>query len=243
MIPLSLTLFFLFFLLGSLIEALHVISSSFPKPAFRPSKLFATPVSTVSVCTAELCRCQEEGFGADDILSNLLSLDLPYPIDEAPCLGACGAGAMVAIDFEDGTCALVSGLEETLFELGLVGQTVPDGTPASSLDEVETVEDTAPVAVESITAIDVVVDLAASRTIGEIDLAPTTTIVEIELPAEPAKTLSTPPPPPPAATKKFEDARDRMRAEAAKDDQQNNPWFNAAAYLAEKAREKILGKE
>ena len=44
----------------------------------------------VSVCTAELCKCQEDGQGADDILQDLLSRDLSYPVDEAPCLGACG---------------------------------------------------------------------------------------------------------------------------------------------------------
>jgi hypothetical protein len=242
MTPVSLLLFF-FFLLGSLIEAFQVTHSVSRKPAFRRSKFFAIPVSTVSVCTAELCRCQEEGFGADDILSDLLSRDLPYPIDEAPCLGACGSGAMVAIDFEDGTCALVSGLEETLFELGLSQTAVPYETPANSLDEVKRVEDTAPImAVESITTIiDAVVDLAATRTTEEIDLA--RTVVEIEIPAEPAKTLLLTPPPPPAATKKYKDVRDRMRAEAAKDDQRTNPWFNVATYLAEKARKKIMGKE
>eukprot|EP00980_Cylindrotheca_fusiformis_P030399 scaffold24765_cov103-Cylindrotheca_fusiformis.AAC.1 len=80
----------------------------------------AVGVTTVSICTAELCRCQEEeGMGAEDILKDLQSRDLNYPINEAPCLGACGGGAMVAIDFEDGSCALVTGLDETLRELGL----------------------------------------------------------------------------------------------------------------------------
>lgn len=53
--------------------------------------LFASPKPyTVNICTAELCKCQEDGVGAEDILQDLLSRDLPYPIDEAPCLGACG---------------------------------------------------------------------------------------------------------------------------------------------------------
>lgn len=74
---------------------------------------------TVSVCTAELCCCQEEGPGGNEILEHLLSRDLPYSIGEAPCLGACGGGAMVSIDFEDGSYALAAGLDETLSELSL----------------------------------------------------------------------------------------------------------------------------
>ncbi|KAL3936837.1 MAG: hypothetical protein SGBAC_007926, partial [Bacillariaceae sp.] len=46
-------------------------------------------VSTVSVCTAELCNCQEEGFSGDDILEALRSKNLPYSVEDAPCLGAC----------------------------------------------------------------------------------------------------------------------------------------------------------
>ena len=88
------------------------------KSAFRKSsQLLAVAPSLVSVCTAELCCCQEEGLGGDEILEDLLSRNLPYPIEEAPCLGACGGGAMVAIDFEDGGYALVAGIDETLHDI------------------------------------------------------------------------------------------------------------------------------
>jgi hypothetical protein len=49
--------------------------------------LMASEVSAVSICTAELCTsCQAEGFGAEGILKDLISRDLPYPVDEAPSM-------------------------------------------------------------------------------------------------------------------------------------------------------------
>mmetsp|Transcript_20994 Transcript_20994/g.31102 ORF Transcript_20994/g.31102 Transcript_20994/m.31102 type:complete len:179 (-) Transcript_20994:202-738(-) len=86
---------------------------------FRSSMLLLADPSCVYVCTAELCCCQEEGFGGDEILEHLRAQNLPYPTEEAPCLGACGGGAKVSIDFDDGSYALVTGMKETLSELGL----------------------------------------------------------------------------------------------------------------------------
>lgn len=59
-------------------------------PSLASTSDTATEVSAVSVCTAELCMCQDEGFGGGDILETLLSKNLPYAVGEAPCLGACG---------------------------------------------------------------------------------------------------------------------------------------------------------
>ena len=42
-------------------------------------------------------------------------------------------------------------------------------------------------------------------------------------------------------SKSFGDVRDRMRAEAAKEEQ-INPWLNAASYLAKKAGERIFSR-
>lgn len=57
-----------------------------------------TKVVVVSVCTAELCNCQEEGFfSGDDILAALKSKNLPYPVEKAPCLGACGESRLTIL--------------------------------------------------------------------------------------------------------------------------------------------------
>ena len=162
----------------------------------RATVLKAASPSTVTVCTADLCCCQENG-GGKNILDHLRSRNLPYPIDEAPCLGACGGGAMVSIDFEDGSCALVAGLDNTLSELLLLKET-DVGTPSSRVHLMEN---------------------------APIKIAP-----ESE-----SKTPTSPP------AEVIGDARDRMRAEAAADEQKNsNPWLTAASYLAKKAGEKIF---
>jgi hypothetical protein len=73
--------------------------------------------------------------GGDDILADLKSrTNLPYSIEEAPCLGACGRGAMVAIDFENGTSILVTGMEETLSELGLSSSSSSSSSKTTALD-------------------------------------------------------------------------------------------------------------
>lgn len=50
------------------------------------------PVLHISVCAGELCQCQGEQFeytgGASDAaIAELLSLGLPFPIDDVGCLG------------------------------------------------------------------------------------------------------------------------------------------------------------
>lgn len=77
-------------------------------------------ISTVSVCTGNLCRCQEEGRSADDILAALSASNVPYPVEETVCLGQCGPEAVVAIDYEDGTNSVMFGIEETLEGLGII---------------------------------------------------------------------------------------------------------------------------
>ena len=82
------------------------------------------PVARISVCAGELCQCQGEEFeytgGASDAAINELEqLNLPFPIDEVGCLGACGMGTMIAIDFENGDSVMTDGLDSTYSELGI----------------------------------------------------------------------------------------------------------------------------
>lgn len=86
------------------------------------------PVTRISVCAGELCQCQGEEFeytgGASDAaIQELRQLDLKFPIDEVGCLGACGMGTMIAIDYENGDSIMTDGLESTLTELGISAKT------------------------------------------------------------------------------------------------------------------------
>lgn len=178
----------------------------------------AAQPSLVSVCTAELCCCQEDGMGGDEILTHLQSRNLPFPVDEAPCLGACGGGAMVAIDFEDGSSALVSGIDETLTELGL--------SPIQSQRE------TTPSTFESTATMP-----SAQQSLVELATTTTKTLTSQKHKPEPKSKQAN-------SSVELVDVRDRMRAEAAakeKDEEPANPWLNAASYLAGKAAEKLFG--
>jgi len=84
-------------------------------------------VSRVAVCTGHLCECQEEGGNGSDILQKLKDLNMDCDVDDAPCLGCCGMGAMVWIEYKDGSDQIVAGMEETIEGLGL-----PTGTAATS---------------------------------------------------------------------------------------------------------------
>mmetsp|Transcript_29141 Transcript_29141/g.41005 ORF Transcript_29141/g.41005 Transcript_29141/m.41005 type:complete len:173 (-) Transcript_29141:318-836(-) len=77
-------------------------------------------VSRVAVCTGHLCECQEEeGGNGSDILQKLKDLNMDCDVDDAPCLGCCGMGAMVWIEYKDGSDQIVAGMEETMEGLGL----------------------------------------------------------------------------------------------------------------------------
>lgn len=104
------------------------------------------PVSRISVCAGELCQCQGEqyeytGGAADAAIEELQSLGLPFPVDEVGCLGACGMGTMIAIDFENGDSIMTDGLQSTLVELGIQQQNAPpedgignEGVASSSVE-------------------------------------------------------------------------------------------------------------
>mmetsp|Transcript_15517 Transcript_15517/g.25515 ORF Transcript_15517/g.25515 Transcript_15517/m.25515 type:complete len:216 (+) Transcript_15517:164-811(+) len=99
------------------------------------------PVTRISVCAGELCQCQGEEFeftgGASDAaIQELRQLDLKFPIDEVGCLGACGMGTMIAIDYENGDSIMTDGLDSTYAELGISAKT------QLSTDESELTSDT-----------------------------------------------------------------------------------------------------
>ena len=50
------------------------------------------------------------------------------------CLGACGMGTMVAIDFDNGDSIMTDGLQSTLLELGIDAQKAPPPS-VSTVDE------------------------------------------------------------------------------------------------------------
>ena len=76
-------------------------------------------VSRILVCTGHLCEAQEEGANGSDIIQRLKGEKKLPPVEETPCLGCCGAGAIVCLELKDGTDKLLTGVDETLTELGL----------------------------------------------------------------------------------------------------------------------------
>ncbi len=169
--------------------------------------------------------------GGDEILADLRSRNLPYRVDEAPCLGACGGGAMVVIDFEDGSSALVSGIHETLMELGLLDKS-NDRRDVASTSTVVPVP--SPGKDPERVRLDAPETLSVSLQVEGSSVEPPSPGVEakMEIMAKRAKTSVA-----------LVDARDRMRAESAAkaNDQSSNPWLNVASYLAGKATEKLFG--
>lgn len=124
---------------------------------------------------------------------------------------------MVSIDFEDGACALVSGLDEALMKLGL--------SPARTVEKEEAVEEEASVDVAFLVDQTYVArHMSSEAGLGEKAL-PTS-----NRPSKETKQAT-----------KYRDARDRMRIQAANDSViPTNPWLNAASYLAKKAGEQIF---
>lgn len=134
---------------------------------------------------------------------------------------------MVAIDFEDGSSTLVTGLEETLMELGL-SKTLnhPVATPASNTGTSTTTENSTPVE-----------DMTEEKK-SLVESSKEENEVPAAFPiAETKKSKIN------SSTSNLVDVRERMRAEATKDEKPANPWFNAATYLAGKAAEKLFGEK
>ena len=111
-------------------------------------------MTRISVCAGELCQCQGEeyeftGGASDAAIQELRQLDLKFPIDEVGCLGACGMGTMIAIDYENGDSIMTDGLESTYAELGISSAKTQLSTDASDEQSSDIVEATSSSAVAS----------------------------------------------------------------------------------------------
>lgn len=191
------------------------------------------PVSRISVCAGELCQCQGEqyeytGGAADAAIEELQSLDLPFPVDEVGCMGACGMGTMIAIDFENGDSIMTDGLDSTLLELGIERQQQLTAVSASTITDINEYanEDAISGNEEAVVSNDDVV-VSMSTTIKEEETIAKPTIKTNKVQQETKK------------PRELADVRDRMRQEAA--EEVENPWINMASYLAKKATEKMFG--
>ena len=177
-------------------------------------------VKRISVCTEELCQCQGEGYemggAADATLETLHCLHLSFPIDDVGCLGACGMGSMVAIDYENGDSILVDGLQSTLVELGIEQE--ESNNVVASTSEI----------VDNLTSSKSESESVASSSINERAVVTSSTTTLIEETETEAVKITQP--------KIVDDVRDRMRKEAADmSTEVPNPWLNMASYLAKKA--------
>ncbi|KAL9190839.1 hypothetical protein ACHAXT_000545 [Thalassiosira profunda] len=185
------------------------------------------PVTRISVCAGELCQCQGEyeyeGGAADAAIETLERLELPFPVDEVGCLGACGMGTMIAIDFDNGDSIMTDGLQSTLLELGIDAQKAPPPS-VSNVEEAEAENG----ATEAAGVTNSEAPPSASDLVS--DIASVDTVTKAEIPAQKK---------PPALV----DVRDRMRQEAADEEVQTNPWMNMASYLAKKATDNMFGSD
>jgi len=185
------------------------------------------PVSRVLVCAGELCQCQGEeyeytGGAADAVIDELQSLGLPFPVEDTGCLGACGMGTMVAIDFENGSSIMTDGLESTLDELG-----IQRGKNTPSISETEKLSPNN----EEIVSNNV--EVSSPNTINEIKV--TDRIIEPKATEVVEPTKEKPP--------LLADTRERMRQEAVSSEVVENPWIKLGSYLAKKATDKVFGSE
>ncbi|KAL7488332.1 hypothetical protein ACHAW6_013916 [Cyclotella cf. meneghiniana] len=171
----------------------------------------STKVRRVSVCMGELCQCQGQyeytGGAADAALQKLLSLDLPFSIDEVGCMGACGMGTMIAIDYENGNSIMTDGLEEAVNELGL--QMEISERKSGSFAVVDDYAQDGDALADS--------DMNSMGSQRKEDKS--------------------------NKSRQLTDVRERMREEAAKEDDQGNPWINMASYLAKKAMDRAFNRE
>eukprot|EP00804_Cyclotella_cryptica_P007615 CCRYP_015224-RA/>CCRYP_015224-RA protein AED:0.04 eAED:0.01 QI:0/-1/0/1/-1/1/1/0/161 len=159
----------------------------------------------------ELCQCQGDyeyiGGAADAALQRLRSLDLPFPIDDVGCMGACGMGTMIAIDYENGDSIMTDGIEGAMNEMGLQMEFFESkGQSIAGVDD--TLQDGDAVADSDMTS------MGIQRSDNDSN-----------------------------RSRQLTDVRERMREEAARTDDQGNPWINMASYLAKKAIDKVIRRE
>jgi len=207
-------------------------------------------VDRVSVCLGELCKCQEES--SELILQDLLSRNLPYVVEDAPCLGACGIGAMVSIEYQDGGYDLVTGRLETFQAVGIdieienaANANANASANANANDRVDqdNLEKEAFAQTRSITSLpsDVIVPTQSlSKETSQATARINTDINISDLDSdEPDNDTSAGAG---AVVRDDHGAVKRMREEAksSKNDEITNPWINMALYLANKAKDGIL---
>jgi len=70
-------------------------------------------VSNIRVCTGRMCNREEHG---GEALLEALRQEVSEPelLEASPCLGACGKGSLVCVEYEDGCEETVAGLRATL---------------------------------------------------------------------------------------------------------------------------------
>lgn len=205
-------------------------------------------VDRVTICMGELCQCQEES--SHVIMKDLRSRELPYEVQDSCCLGACGVGAMVSIDYLNGDFDLVTGLDETHAAVGIADiASVHLSEESTRKDEVTgylsdlssnrmqkendtTLDDDQTFTVKEFHSSK---DTPSKRREEELLLQESeqrTTAIDQRAPKLEEK----------AAVKESRmqhGAVERMRAKAD-EAEVANPWISMAVYLAQKAKESVL---
>ena len=194
-------------------------------------------IDKVNVCMGELCKCQE-GDNAESIMNDLQSRNLPFAVEDAPCLGACGVGSMVSIEYMDGDYALVTGLEETLEAIGIHYDIKTENNNINSEEE-GTDLNNVEIEMKMKNVKDIVDEKVESMVVADEEIVSIANEEKIESSSmkldEPKESIE-------IEDDKVEDQHDaikRMRAEASKDEEQSNPWVNMAFYIGKKISDSI----
>ncbi len=218
-------------------------------------------VERVSICMGELCKCQEEGNNADAIMDTLLTtkldgLPLPFIVEDAPCLGACGQGSMVSIDYEDGDFALVTGLQETMDAIGMDIEMNGRHEAEAKAEEIMMEEDVIVNELVNAAVLEMEGELVdnnmimdSSSTDDDEEVINTTAEKEeLRDEATVSKTLDDGTGTGAATTQiiaqqveKEHGAVGRMRNEALQDTERVNPWVNMAMYIGKKVKDSVVG--
>lgn len=198
-------------------------------------------VHRVSICMGELCKCQEEGNNAESIMADLQSRNLPFIVEDAPCLGACGLGSMVSIEYEDGDYALVTGLEETLSAIRITDSARIEANNIAVSVDLESLicNDDDQTFVDN-TAMTNLSDDMKNASCGALKQV----LVYDEVKAqtlEKDKTVRINDIPKENKVEVEHDAIKRMRAEAIQNEENKpNPWMNMALYIGKKVKESLV---
>ena len=167
---------------------------------------------------------------------------MSFVVEDAPCLGACGLGSMVSIEYQDGDYDLVTGLDETLQAVGITKEgTKEEADTMDSSIQGSSVGDILPAQRKVDENSDQSKDASVSLIEGESFIVKQDATKKLEEPFDAQQTMS-------KELNKQNEVEDdhgavkRMREESkSQNGEENiNPWMNMALYIGKKVTDSVL---